>query len=242
MRSPLILQTALLPYLFRMAPHLPVAVGGGTALVVCALPLILAKSLELGEATLLLRMASVLCAVPLALALDDPAHRTTATLPFSLTVRRLLRLALALLPLATIWAVCGALLSAVLNPGNLVGLPLAGLSLEAATLAVVAVLLSALGLRLSKGERGSTVAAPGSVLLPLFLVLSPARSDLFATPYTQAWASSRWIWAVLLAAAASSAAALLRERRLTTQRVSATRHAPHPTPSPSGDHHEAKHP
>ncbi|MFG2132793.1 hypothetical protein ACGFNV_34045 [Streptomyces sp. NPDC048751] len=226
MRNPLTLHTALLPHLLRLVPRAPMALGGGTAFLLCALPLAVSTHLEPGDAALLLRLAAVLCTAAAAFALDDPAARTTATQPLPLEVRRSLRLALTLAPLAAIWTAGGILLRAALNPDDRVALPLAGLSLEAAALGAATILLTALGLRLSRGERGSTLAAPGGVLLPLLLVLSPARSQLFAVPPAESWTSSRWVWATALTVAVGTAAVLLRERPLGTRRASAAHTAP----------------
>ncbi|TXS41105.1 hypothetical protein EAO75_40530 [Streptomyces sp. uw30] len=216
MRGPLTLHTALVPHLVRVLPRVTMALGAGPALAVCALPSALSTHPEPGNAALLLRVAAVLCVVPVAFALDDPAATTTAALPYPLAVRRLLRLALLCVPLAVIWTTCGFLLTAAMNPDDRVALPLAGLSLEAAGLAATTVLLSVVGLRLSDGGRGSTLAAPGSVLLPLVLALSPARERLFPVPYGTSWDASRWAWASALAVAAGLTALLLREHRPTS--------------------------
>ncbi|MFF6982180.1 hypothetical protein ACFZAV_31865 [Streptomyces sp. NPDC008343] len=240
MRGPLTPYTALVPHLVRVLPRVSMALGAGPALTVCVLPLALSTQLEPGDAALLLRVAAVLCVVPVAFALDDPAANTTATVPYPPAVRRLLRLVLLCAPLAMIWTACGFLLKLAMHPDDRVALPIAGLAPEAAALGAAAILLSALGLRITDGVRGSTLAAPGSVLLPLVLVLSPAREQLFAVPYGDTWASSRWAWASALAVAAGVAAVLLRQPRLTRHhRSSLTHTAPGPSPSPSGDPHEA---
>ncbi|MCZ4607804.1 hypothetical protein O3S80_29430 [Streptomyces sp. Lzd4kr] len=239
MRRPLTLYTALVLHLLRVVPRVPMALGAGPAVAACFLPLALSARLEPGDATLLLRVAAVLCVLPAAFALDDPAANTTATLPFPSTVRRLLRLALVCAPLAVLWTACAFLLKAAMHPVDRVALPLPGLSLEAAALAAAMLLLAVLGLRLSSGVRGSTLAAPGGVLLPLVLALSPARPELFAVPYGESWDSSRWVWASALAVATGLTAVLLRERRPTTRRPNGTTTPTGPIPTPSGDPHEA---
>ncbi|QNP72253.1 hypothetical protein IAG44_24445 [Streptomyces roseirectus] len=213
MRHALTLPTAIGPHLLRLAPRLPLALGAGPALVVAVLPLALAAHPGQGDAALLLRVTTVLCALPVAFALDDPAANTTAALPFPPALRRALRLALACAPMAVTWTACAFLLRAALHPYDRAALPLPGLALEAAGLTAAAVALVGLGLRLTGGERGSTLAAPGSTLLLLVLTLSPARAELFAVPYGESWTSSRWTWAAGLALGAGLAAALLREGR-----------------------------
>lgn len=244
MRSSLTLRSAAVPHLLRLLPRLPMLLGGSLALVLCALPLILSTHPAPGDAALLLRVAAVMCTVPTAFALDDPAARTTATLPFPLVIRRLLRLTLTLAPLAVLWLACGFLLLAALQPGDRIALPLAGLALEAAALGTATIMLAALGLRLSAGERGSTLAAPGSVLLPLVLVLTPARAELFVVPLAEGWASSRWVWGLALTVTAGATAALLREHRPVRRRLPhSTSPSPESTPSaPSGEPREPIHP
>jgi hypothetical protein len=220
----------------------PMALGGGPALVVAVLPLALSTRLEAGDAALLLRVAAVLCTLPVAFALDDPAAGLTATLPLPLAVRRLQRLALVCTPLAVVWTACAFMLRAAMHPEDRVALPVAGLSLEAAALGAATVLLSVLGLRLSGGERGSALAAPGSVLLLLVLVLSPARTELFAVPYGESWDTSRWAWATVLAVAAGMTAVLLRGQRLTRHRSFGAHTSSGSIPSTSGDPHDALRP
>ncbi|MER7379379.1 hypothetical protein [Streptomyces lanatus] len=198
------------------------ALGTATPLAVAVLPLALSTHLAPGDAALLLRVAAVLCVFPVAFALDDPAADTTATVPFPATVRRLLRLALVCVPSAMTWTTCALLLRAAMHPYDRIALPLPGLALEAAALATATILLSALGLRRSGGERGSALAAPGSVLLPLALALSPAREQLFAVPYGESWHASRWLWASALTVAAGLTAVLLQERPRLNSPVSVT--------------------
>ncbi|MER5495262.1 hypothetical protein [Streptomyces sp. NPDC002490] len=153
-----------------------------------------------------------MCAVPLAFALDDPAAGTTATLPFPRTLRRLLRLALVLVPLAALWTGCGLLLGHALDPAAGPGL-VAGLSPEAGALAAVTVLSAAFGLRLGGGERGSPPALPCAVLLAPALALSPVGAGAFAVPDGASWAASRWLWTLALVVTAGAAGALLGEQR-----------------------------
>ncbi|MEX3101394.1 hypothetical protein [Streptomyces sp. ST1015] len=200
----------LVPYLLRLAPRLPLALCAGAALAVAALPPALSLRLEPGIAALLLRMTAVLCALPVAFALDDPGARITATLPYPVVLRRLLRLVPVCAAVAVTWAVCAVLLRGAAYPD---GLPLAGFFLETAVLVSGAVLLAALGLRVTGGERGSAFAAPGSVLLLLVLALSPARPQLFAPPYGEAWDASRRVWASALVVLVALSGVLLREGR-----------------------------
>nr|WP_112475224.1 hypothetical protein [Streptomyces sp. ST1020] len=200
----------LVPYLLRLAPRLPLALCAGAALAVAALPPALSLRLEPGIAALLLRMTAVLCALPVAFALDDPGARITATLPYPVVLRRLLRLVPVCAAVAVTWAVCAVLLRGAAYPD---GLPLAGFFLETAVLVSGAVLLAALGLRVTGGERGSAFAAPGSVLLLLVLALSPARPQLFAPPYGEAWDASRRVWASAVVVLVALSGVLLREGR-----------------------------
>ncbi|RNG18170.1 hypothetical protein [Streptomyces botrytidirepellens] len=243
MRGQLTLIRALVPHLLRTLPRTPMVLGSALAVVVCSLPLAVSTHPAPGDAALLLRVAAVLCTVPAAFALDDPAARTTAVLPVSLAARRVLRLTLTLAPLAVAWTVCGFLLRPALRPDERVAWSVPGLALEAAALGAATVMVAALGLRLSAAGRGSLLAAPSSVLLPLVLTLTPARSVLFAAPYAEGWDSSRRGWAVALVTTAGVTAVLLREGRPTTRR-SSTRHTRpgSPQPAPSGESREAIHP
>ncbi|MET8982011.1 hypothetical protein ABZX85_41100 [Streptomyces sp. NPDC004539] len=200
-------------HLIRLAPTTPMALAAGPALALAAVPSALSLHLQPVVAALLLRVVTTLCVLPVAFALDDPGARTTAVLPFPVTPRRLLRLVPVCVPLAAAWTVCALLLRAAVPSDDRAALPLAGLCLEAAALGSAAVLLAALGLRLTGGERGSALAAPGSVLLPLALLLGPARPWLFAVPHGEFWEASRRGWASALIALTVLAAVFLGERR-----------------------------
>jgi hypothetical protein len=242
-RGRLTLISALVPHLLRTLPRTPMVLGSALAVVACSLPLVVSAHPAPGDAALLLRVAAVLCTVPAAFALDDPAARTTAVLPMSLAVRRVLRLTLTLAPLAVAWTACGFLLRAALHPDERVAWSVPGLALEAAALGAATVMLAALGLRISAVGRGSLLAAPGSVLLPLVLTLTPARAVLFAVPYAEGWESSRWGWAAVLVTSTSVTAALLREHRPTSRRSSTRPTRPGSAQSaPSGESREAIHP
>ncbi|MGW1147814.1 hypothetical protein ACWD6I_22805 [Streptomyces sp. NPDC002454] len=212
MRGTLTLCAALVPHLLRAAPRTPLACAAVLTLATGALPLLLGARFGPEEAASALRWAAVVCAVPLAFALDDPAAGTTATLPFPRTLRRLLRLALVLVPLAVLWTGCGLLLGHALGPAAGPGL-VAGLSPEAGALAAVTVLSAAFGLRLGGGERGSPPALPCAVLLAPALALSPVGARAFAVPDGASWAASRWLWTLALVVTAGAAGALLGEQR-----------------------------
>ncbi|WP_050371119.1 hypothetical protein [Streptomyces acidiscabies] len=199
----------LVPHLLRLAPRLPLALCAGAALAVAALPSALSLHLEPGVAALLLRLTAALCALPVAFALDDPGARITATLPYPVALRRLLRLVPVCAAVAVTWTVCAVLLRGAAYPD---GLPLPGFFLETAVLASAVMLLAALGLRITGGERGSALAAPGSVLLLIVLALSPARPRLFALPYGESWDASRRVWTFALVALVVLSGVLLRER------------------------------
>ncbi|MFI7277299.1 ABC transporter [Streptomyces sp. NPDC049879] len=175
------------------------AAGGlGLALAVAA-PLLTDAA---GTRLALLRIAALCEAVGAAFVLDDPARHTARTLPVGRTVRQAVRLA-AVLPCAALWWAACAAAGRAAHP--------VALSVEAAALVALAVVLAAGGVRFSGAEEPGTAAA--GLLLALFTVamLLPEGRTPFVGPEDPRWTAVHRGWAVLLVAATAAWPALARE-------------------------------
>lgn len=176
--------------------------------------LLVAGRLGLAEAAPLAHwpgMAGLALCLGAAWLFDDPSTATVASTPTPLALRRLVRLALVLPVLGSVWALelrfsTGG--SALFGPGARGALSLEFAAMLAATLAA-----AALALHAQPEGRGSW-AGIGTVfgLLALATVL-PARFTLLALPGDGAWAASHLRWAAILAAGVLVLAWTSRESR-----------------------------
>ena len=161
---------------------------------------------EPSEALVLLRLVGLLLAVGLAFALDDPCRLTVAGAPTPRWWRVAVQVLVALVPAGVVWlAVLGW---ATQRAGA--DLPVAALSLEAATLA-------ALSLAGAAGLAGATgLPDPGAVVGPVLLVGGllaaglPEPVALLVAPGPD-WRAGHERWAVLLVAGLAVLALAVRD-------------------------------
>jgi fluoroquinolone transport system permease protein len=166
-----------------------------------SLPVVLALALGLielrpgdpGLEVWALRGGALLLALWAGFALDDPAEPTVAPAPFPLFTRRALRILLAVAALAACWALLLARTAG--TP------PVGGVTLEAATLLVVALATAAVASRLTGDQRGGLAAGPVLFGLTLAATRLPARLALLVAPGDPRWADAHRRWATLLAVA-----------------------------------------
>lgn len=207
----------LVPYVLRSSRTTPLLAAGAIGLLLVGVPAAVSGGLRLSDAVLLIRAGAVLLAVGAAFVLDDSAAATTEVTPVPRWLPRTLRAGVAVVSAAVIWAGVLVLGARAVGPDERDLLPWAGLTLEAAGLLAVVLALAALGVRLTAGTGGGTLAAPGAVLVVLLAALAPLPEGLqpFAQPLSKAWDSSRGVWAVLLVVAALAVVALIREPSVT---------------------------
>ncbi|MGW7222892.1 ABC transporter [Streptomyces sp. NPDC054826] len=179
----------------RTVPWRAIGAGSAVGLLLAVSPR-LTQNPDAWFTVQVLRAATVAFAVGLAFLLDDPARHTTAAVPVRRAVRHALRLAL-VVPVAALWWTAALLL---VPPS--VRPPAAGMTLEAATAAALALAGAACAVRCSYGARPGQAVAGGliaaAVLAPL---VWPDRWALFVVPGDERWAAAHDRWAVLLSAA-----------------------------------------
>jgi fluoroquinolone transport system permease protein len=182
----------------------------GFALSLGLLALAVRPGLELpaGRLVLWLRLAMTVGALGCAFLLDDPSEPTTEGVAGSLLLRRSLRVAL-LLPATAAWWVAVMWRVRDVYPG--LPLPVAALTLEAAALLAVTVVLAAAGSRLAPERRGGVVAAPALLALTSTAFLLPAPVALYAEPGSADWDGAHRRWALLLGLAVVAFAAASRD-------------------------------
>ncbi|MDJ1134840.1 ABC transporter [Streptomyces iconiensis] len=207
-----LLATALLRPELRAARLWPLLYAGTAGLLLCAGPAVSGAEVRPPAAVLLARLASVLCAVGLAMATDDPAARSTRAVPVPRWLPRGVRVLGVGAIAAAFWGVSLACLVQGVEGAARAAVPVGGLAVEAAALACLALTLGLLGMRVTQDATGSLVAAPGVVLLTLTLVFLPPDVGLFLDPGSPDWAASRWRWATLLSLTCACAPALLRDQ------------------------------
>lgn len=182
----------------RWAPILA-AMAVGTAVV--GVPSALTVALGEDDVVNLLRIGAVCGATGLAFAFDDPALRTTEVVPVWPLVQGITRVALTVPAMAAWWT--ATLWLAVVGAEGDVGadIPRAGLTLEAAVLAVSALAVAAALLPVAAHGNAGTLAAPALLLFVVVLVLLRPPLRMLVAANDPAWAAVRRRWLVLLAIA-----------------------------------------
>jgi hypothetical protein len=178
------------------------AAGAGLGLAIVAVPAILSLRPTAEHLATLLRLAAACGALGTAFVLDDPAARTTPTVPTSRLVRHLVRAGIAL-PLIGAWWVSALTVARTrVNADVVAGLPRAAITLEAAALVLVALALAAAGLRFNPDGAVGTLAAPALLLVLAILWFLPHPVALILNPTDPQWTSAHRRWTVLLVGAA----------------------------------------
>ncbi|MEV0786839.1 hypothetical protein AB0I52_28550 [Streptomyces sp. NPDC050423] len=193
--------TVLLGASLRAMPKTPLALGALVGLLTTAAPALLHVGLGLPDVAMLSRVAAVAVALGAGFVLDDPAARTTVAVPVSRLAQRAVRAVPVLALGMAVWAVAAAVARTTLPQETRPLFPWGGLAAEAAALVAISLVLAAVGLRFTEGERGSLVAAPGILLLVITAVLLPEGAALFLPPGHTSWVAVHQVWTGLLVAA-----------------------------------------
>ncbi len=205
------MRSARLPQLRELAPALARAVRWQpvpAAAVVAALVLWWRsdRPTTAGDAVWMPRIVALLLAVALSFALDDRTRTSLGGVPAPPWWRAAVRLVVAGVPALVAWAV--ALVWVDHRVGG--GVPVAGLCLEAAALAAVAVAASAALARWRDVAEPGAVVAPAVLVSSLVLLQLPPRFALAVSPGPE-WVGAQRRWAVLLAVAVVVTTAALRD-------------------------------
>jgi hypothetical protein len=176
----------------------------GLALAIVAVPAATTVTLTDKDLVGLLRAAAICGALGVAFLLDDPAARTTATVPTPRPIRYAARAGVILPAVAVWWTLI--LTITVLGAEHGIGatLPLGAMTVEAAALGAVALAVALARLR-GRPESGGLVASSVLLVLVAAASLLPEGLALFVSPGESAAEVARWEgahtrWAGLLAA------------------------------------------
>lgn len=146
-----------------------------------------------------LRVGAMVLAIGSAFLLDDPTEETTAHLPTRISWRRMLRGAIATLPLATAWCVLALTAPEPAGP-DVAALPLGALSLEFAAMAMAALAIAAAATHLVPDGLGGVAAAPVLMTAMGILAVLPPRIRLFVGhPLEPRWGPTHRVWWLILA-------------------------------------------
>jgi hypothetical protein len=179
----------------------PVIVGAALGLAIVLVPEALTTKLTDAQLTALVRTAATCAALGAAFILDDPATRSTPTVPTSRLARNLLRVFVAVPAMALWWAVTlGLAKAAARNPVG-VHLPATALTLEAATLVTAALALAAATQRRNSDGNTGVFTAPAVLVLAALIWFLPHRVALVVAPGDPNWTAAHQRWTALLAVA-----------------------------------------
>jgi hypothetical protein len=179
----------------------PVAAGAALGMIILLVPEALTDRLTESHLTTLTRLAAICVALGAAFLLDDPATRSTPTVPTPRLARNLVRVALAGPAVALWWALTLGLAKTTGHHDAAAHLPISGLTLEAATLLAAAFALAALAQRRDDGGNTGVVAGPVVLVLVVVAWLLPHPVALLLTPGDPAWTASHHRWTAVLAIA-----------------------------------------
>jgi hypothetical protein len=178
----------------------PVVAGAALGMTILLVPGALTDRLTESQLTTLARLAAICVALGAAFLLDDPATRSTPTVPTPRLARNLVRAALAGPAVALWWALT---LSLAKTTGHdaAAHLPTGGLTLEAATLLATAFALAALAQRRDDDGNAGVVAGPVVLALVVVAWLLPRPVALLPAPDDPAWTAAHYRWTAVLAIA-----------------------------------------
>jgi fluoroquinolone transport system permease protein len=176
----------------------PFVAAAGVGLAVVIVPETLSDRLTAAHFATLLRLAAACGALGVAFLLDDPATRSTPTVPTSRLVRHAVRVAVAMPVAALWWAATLAAVTLGANRHAVAALPRGALTVEAAALVSVALVLAAAGLHVSTDGSAGTLAAPALLIALAMMWFLPRRVALVLAPADPHWGSAHRRWAVVL--------------------------------------------
>ena len=188
----------LLPGTVRATHWRPVAAGAASALAFVVIMMVVPVTLDVDGVTMVLRLAALLGAVGLAFLLDDPSESTTAVTPVARRLRILLR-PIMIAPVAAFWwSSLVLLLRAGVDREAWTSVPMTGITVEAAVLALIGIAVAALRVRRAPHDGGGILAAPTVIALAVVGQLLPPRLAMFPSPGSSHWDQAHRVWIGLL--------------------------------------------
>ncbi|MCX5121800.1 hypothetical protein OG992_32065 [Micromonospora sp. NBC_00362] len=187
----------------------PLLAAGLVGVVIVTPPAVTGSVLQPDNHITLLRLVMVCVGIGVTFALDDPAKPTKETLPIPAWLGALVRAVAAALVGGACWA---AALMVTRSGPETASLPYPDLTREAATVAAVAFLASAIGWRRSPRGIGSPLGAPMLLLGMTVIALLPASVALLIG-MGDAWDAAHDRWTYLLAGTLLATVGVLTVRR-----------------------------
>ncbi|MCK9875466.1 hypothetical protein MXD59_06695 [Frankia sp. Ag45/Mut15] len=205
---------ALLGPTFRSTKYHPLLVGTALGLAVAAVPAATGTDLDSGSWTGLLRFSAIINALGFTFVLDDLSAPTTSVLPVPRLWRNLLRVASALPVTVICWVAAAAIAKhGLVHQRMSLPLRLPGLTLEATTILVLAIALTAAISRVRPDGSVGLVAAPVFLATVGALYALPGSAALFVASTSARWEEAHQVWGLLLALLLVTAGLLGREPR-----------------------------
>jgi hypothetical protein len=196
--------TRILYPLLRATAHAvkwpPLTVGAVLGLAIVLVPEALTSKLSDAHLVDLIRISAACAALGAAFLFDDPAIRSTPTVPTPRLARNLVRVAVAVPAIALWWAATLTVAQTVANRPHATHLPTAALTVEAATLVTAALALAAATQRHTTDGNTGIIAAPAVLVLAAATWFLPRKVALATAPADPQWTASHYRWAALLAA------------------------------------------
>lgn len=205
--------TQLIHPVLRALPVRALGVTAAVALLIAALPRLLADEPDPWSALVALRAAALTFALGLAFVLDDPTRDLTSSVPTRRILRTTLRVALVAPFAAAWWTAAVLLIPSKIRP------PVGDMTLEAAAAAVLSLAAAGAALRFTaEPEPGQRVAAGFLVIALVSRVALPNDWGMYVSPTEKPWGVGHDHWAMVLVGAALVWAACgpepLKRRRL----------------------------
>ena len=193
----------------------PFAVSGVLGLAILVIPELITIKLTAAHLTTLLRIAAACGALGVAFLLDDPAKRSTPTVPTPRLVRHAVRAALGLPVVGVWWAIAVTIAPVGAKHGVPAALPRGALTLEAAALVLGALMLAAIGQLFSSEGSSGIVATPVLLVLLAIVWFLPHRVALVVSTDDPQWthAHHRWVGVLIAAGVGFGWASYVRDRR-----------------------------
>lgn len=179
----------------------PMALGAALGTAILLVPEAMTARLTGTHLSTLARIAAICFALGAAFLLDDPATRSTLTVPTPRLARNLIRVTLTVPAVALWWMFILGLAKTTGHHAAAAHLPIAALTLEAATLLAAALALAALAQRRTADGNTGVIAAPAILLLAAVAWFLPHPAALILPPTDPHWTASHYRWTAVLAIA-----------------------------------------
>lgn len=201
----------------------PIGVATGLGLLIAVLPTALITKLTGAQLIELLRISATCGALGAAFLLDDPAARSTPTVPTPRLSRNIVRAAVTVPAAVLWWTATLTIAGAVASASAAAVLPTGALVLETAALVSVGLAMAAIAQRYATDGDIGVIAAPAMLILATITWFLPHRIALLVAPTDPQWAAAHHRWVGVLGIAVAVFLWASRERTPRRERPAASR-------------------